>query len=130
MGLQLSYFGTIGIIFFNNTMKEMLSNLKIMKNIRNIHLQKVTNSIIKMISVTLSAQIMILPITLYYFNIIGVYFLLTNILVSVIIGPIMFIAILFLIFTFINNPHLMKFISTILILGIKILIFIIQFLFN
>lgn len=124
MGLQLSYFGTIGIIFFNNTMKEMLSNLKIMKNIRNIHLQKVTNSIIKMISVTLSAQIMILPITLYYFNIIGVYFLLTNILVSVIIGPIMFIAILFLIFTFINNPHLMKFISTILILGIKILIFI------
>ena len=71
MGLQLSYFGTIGIIFFNNTMKEMLSNLKIMKNIRNIHLQKVTNSIIKMISVTLSAQIMILPITLYYFNIIS-----------------------------------------------------------
>ena len=39
---------------------------------------------------------------IYHFNIIGIYFILTNILVSIIIGPIMILAIIFIIVAFIN----------------------------
>ena len=74
-----------------------------------------------MISVTLSAQIIILPVMLYHFNIIGIYFLLANILVSIIITPIMILAIIFVFLSFINL-EISKFISIFLSWGIEGLI--------
>ena len=84
-------------------------------------MSKIVDSIKDMISVTLSAQIIILPVMLYHFNIIGIYFLLANILVSIIITPIMILAIIFVFLSFINL-EISKFISIFLSWGIEELI--------
>ena len=125
VGLQLSYLGTIGIILFNKNIKQYLDNIKCIKN--NIHIKKskkistIIEKLKDMISVTLSAQIMILPIMLYHFNIIGIYFVLSNILVSVIIGPIMFLSIVFVFSSFIHL-QISQIICVFLSLGIEGLI--------
>lgn len=75
----------------------------------------------EMLSVTLSAQIMILPVMLYHFNMLGIYFIFTNILVSCIIAPIMFLSIIFVIMSFINFEF-SKYISIFLSLGMEGLI--------
>lgn len=75
----------------------------------------------EMLSVTLSAQIMILPVMLYHFNMLGIYFIFTNILVSCIIAPIMFLSIIFVIMSFINFEF-SKYISIFLSLGMEELI--------
>lgn len=96
IGLQLSYLGTIGIILFRPTVLQLLSHIKMKKEL------KVIEKIKEIIAVSLSAQIMILPVILYHFNTLGIYFLITNLLVSMIIGPIIifgfFCIIAFLIF--------------------------------
>ena len=58
---------------------------------------------------------------IYHFNIIGIYFILTNILVSIIIGPIMILAIIFIIVAFINIT-ISEYISIFLSFGIQCLI--------
>ncbi len=82
VGLQLSYLGTIGIILFQPTIKKIFTTKKAKK--KWIVVEKVK----EMVAVSLSAQVMILPFLCYHFNIIGIYFLITNLLVSFIIGPI------------------------------------------
>ena len=125
VGLQLSYLGTIGIILFHKNIKQYLDNIKWIKdNIqirRSKRISKIIENLKDMISVTLSAQIMILPIMLYHFNMIGIYFVLTNILASMIIGPIMFLSIIFIFSSFIHL-QISQFISIFLSLGIKCLI--------
>ena len=125
VGLQLSYLGTIGIILFNKNIKQYLDNIKWIKN--NIQIKKskpiskIVENVKDMISVTLSAQLMIFPIMLYHFNIIGIYFVITNMLVSIIIGPIMFLSIIFVFSSFIHLK-ISQFISIFLSFGIKVLI--------
>lgn len=125
VGLQLSYLGTIGIILFHKNIKQYLDNVKYIKN--NVQVKsnkgifKIVENLKDMIAVTLSAQMMILPIMLYHFNIIGIYFVITNIFVSIIIGPIMLLSIIF-IFTSFIHLQVSQCISTFLLLGIKGLI--------
>ena len=125
VGLQLSYLGTIGIILFHKNVKQYFDNLKFIKNNirikRNKRIFKIIENLKDILSVTLSAQLMILPIMLYHFNVIGIYFIITNILVSIIIGPIMFLSIIFIISSFIHLK-LSQFISIFLSFGIKVLI--------
>ena len=125
VGLQLSYLGTIGIILFNKNIRQYLDNIKWIKNNirikRSKRISKIIENLKNMISVTLSAQLMILPIMLYHFNMIGIYFVITNILVSIMIGPIMFLSIIFIFSTFIHL-QISQFISIFLSLGIKGLI--------
>ena len=122
VGLQLSYLGTIGIILFNKNIKQYLDNIKWIKNNiqikRSKRISKIVENLKDMIAVTLSAQMMILPIMLYHFNIIGIYFMITNILVSIMIGPIMFLSIIFIFSSFIHL-QISQFISIFLSLGIK-----------
>ena len=124
VGLQLSYLGTIGIILFNKNIKQYLDNVKWIKNNIQIkkskRISKIVENLKDMISVTLSAQMMILPIMLYHFNIIGIYFVITNILVSIMISPIMFLSIIFIFSSFIHL-QISQFISIFLSLGIQIL---------
>ena len=124
VGLQLSYLGTIGIILFNKNIKQYLDNVKWIKNNIQIkkskRISKIVENLKDMISVTLSAQTMILPIMLYHFNMIGIYFVVANILVSIIIGPIMFLSIIFIFSSFIHL-QISQFISIFLSLGIQIL---------
>ena len=125
MGLQLSYLGTIGIILFHKNIKQYFDNIKRLKNSiiikKNKHVSKVIENLKDIISVTLSAQIMLLPVLLYHFNMIGIYFLIANILVSIIIGPIMALSILFIISAFIHS-EISNFISIFLSIGIQGLI--------
>lgn len=125
MGLQLSYLGTVGIILFNKNIRQVLDKINFKKQSLNIKNKKQVSAIISnikdIIAVTLSANVMILPIIIYHFNMIGMYFVITNIFASVIIGPIMVLSVIFIIVSFINL-EVAKFISFFLLLGIEGLI--------
>lgn len=122
VGLQLSYLGTIGIIILNKNIRHMLDNVKWIKNSilikRNQPLTKIIESFKEILSITLSAQIMIFPIMIYHFNLIGIYFMITNILVSIITGITMFLSIMFILSTYIHLK-IAKCISIFLSLGIE-----------
>lgn len=98
IGFLLSYAGTIGIIVLVDKIKNSLNNIeetktkKIIKYFRNMGL------------VTISAQIMILPITIYYFNTISFTFLLSNLVAGILIGPITILGLIIILISFINIP--------------------------
>ena len=74
-------------------------------------------------AVTISAQLAIMPIMIYHTNLFSIYFFITNLLVSIIIGPIIILGIIAVIMSFIINPCA-KVIFTIIKLLVDILIFI------
>lgn len=107
VGLQFSYLGTIGIIMFHKNILKLLKDIKT-KNKKwkyqyNKKIMKFINKVKEVLAVTISAQLTILPVMIYHFNLLGIYFFITNLLVSIIIGPIIMlgaIAIFFSIFLF------------------------------
>ncbi len=101
IGLQLSYLATIGILLLKPVIGEKIK-------------------IKEILLVSLSAQIMILPVLLYNFNIVGIYFLITNLLVSMIIGTTVIIGFSSTIIAFIFKP-LAKIIAFFLNFAIDIL---------
>lgn len=101
ISLQLSFAGTMGLVLFN-------------KKIPGIF------------SITLCAQIMIFPIMIYHFNIFGTYFLITNLLAGIIIGPIIVIGILG-IFSSIFSFTMAKILFFIVKVSVEILILISKF---
>lgn len=102
VGLQLSYLGTIGIILFQPTILKIFevkqSRKKLNRKLEIVQKGK------EMIAVSLSAQIMILPILLEHFNVTGIYFLVTNLLVSFVIGTIIILGFFCSILSFIFIP--------------------------
>lgn len=89
VSFALTYGGTIGIIYFKPIVEKIIKNIKI----RNrkwkyvfLRLQRKCEKIIEIISVSISAQIVIAPIMILNFNSIGIGFLLTNLLLSSVIG--------------------------------------------
>ena len=108
IGLQFSYIATIGIIILQDNVKKFIKSIKI-KNKKwkyrlNIRTLKIISKIQDILAITLSAQISIFPIMIYHFNMFGTYFLISNLLISVIIGPILIISIITIILNFIFNP--------------------------
>lgn len=101
VGLQLSYLGTIGIILFQPTILKILEMNSSKKKLKSNKKSKVLEKGKEIVAVSLSAQIMILPILLYHFNIFGIYFLITNLLVSLVIGPILIIGFFCVILSFV-----------------------------
>lgn len=89
IGFRLSYLGTTGIILFN-------------KNIENLLLKKTNKKIAKILSVTISAQLVIMPISAYIFNNISLTFLISNFLASPILGIIMILGIVTIFVSFIS----------------------------
>jgi len=112
LSFQFSFGGTLGIVLFQNF---------ISKNF----LEKVINSkrIVDILSVTISAQLVILPISLVHFNIVNVYFILSNVIIGFIIGPMMIFCFIFLI-SIIINIKFAEIFSLILQIVLRILIFI------
>ena len=102
IGLKLSFMGTAGIVIFNKSITNFFIKLKIK--------QKIAEAL----SVTFSAQLMIMPITILNFNTISLTFFISNILASPLLGII-------IIFGFISI-----FISSILNLISKILFLILH----
>lgn len=85
----LTYGGTLGIIYFQPIVNKIIKNVKI----RNrkwkyvcLRIQRKCEKIIDIIAVSISAQIVIAPIMIINFNTIGIGFLLTNLLLSCVIG--------------------------------------------
>ena len=114
VGLQLSYLGTLGIILFHKNLYNFLRGVKI-KNKRfkyriNRKLILLIDKIKEILSVTLAASIGILPVMLYHFNLFGTYFLIANLIVSIIIGPIVIVGTITVVLSFISLP-IAKFIS-------------------
>lgn len=95
-GLLLSYGGTIGIVLFEKKIEKMLKINKKSKTENKIilyksnfciqKLYKLKNLIMSMLSVTISAQIIILPIIMLKFNTISFTFFISNILAGFLIG--------------------------------------------
>ena len=102
-GLQFSYLCVIGILLIYKEINKYINNLKSRKIKYLYYLIKKyrVDKIIDNFLVTISVQIMIIPIELYYSNLINPYFLLTNLLVSIIMEPIIFISIVSIFTSFI-----------------------------
>lgn len=81
VGFILSFGGTIGIVLFNNTIVDYF-NLKFSFFSNN----KLFKYFIEIISVSLSAQIVLLPVMWHFFNTISIVSLLTNVLVGPFVG--------------------------------------------
>lgn len=75
IGLQLSYMGTLGIIYFNKPISNFLNRY-------------ISRKISDIISITISAQIMVLPIMILNFNSISTVFLISNIVAVPLSGAI------------------------------------------
>lgn len=129
IGLQLSYIGTIGIIIFQKNILYILENIKSNKKKYNYSKTKnlVVTKIKEILSVTFSAQIAILPILLYHFNFTGIYFWITNLIISIIISPVILFSFISIILSFISNIFIVEIINNILSIFIKLLIQITNF---
>ena len=127
IGLQFSYFGTIGIVVFYKNIFNFLKSIKIKKTRKKYRLNRkfilIMKKVKEILSVTISAQLAILPIMLYHFNLFGTYFFISNLFINIIIGPIILLSVTIIIFSFLFMP-IAKTILPILNLGIQILIFI------
>ena len=130
VGLQLSYLGTIGIIGFNKTIILILKNIQIRnrkwKYKINRKLILLISKIKEILAVTMSASLAVVPVMIYHFNLFGTYFLITNLLASIIIGPITLLGTLLVIISFISI-YIAKILSYILKFLIGILLFISSF---
>ena len=130
VGLQLSYLGTIGIIGFNKTIILILKNIQIRnrkwKYKINRKLILLISKIKEILAVTMSASLAVVPVMIYHFNLFGTYFLITNLLASIIIGPITLLGTLLVIISFISI-NVAKVLSYILKFLIDILLFISSF---
>lgn len=111
IGLKLSFLGTIGIIVFNKNITEFFIRIKIKENIA------------KVLSLTLSAQLMIMPITILNFNTFSLTFFISNILASPLLGIIIILGFIAIFVSFVLNP-ISKILFFVLNLFLELLIFI------
>lgn len=105
LGLQLSYLGTLGILIFKDFVDYYLEKIKI-KNPKwkyrfSKKVKKIFQLVKESVSITISAQLLILPVIIYSTNLFGTYFLISNLLVSFIVAPIMLFSIITVVFLFI-----------------------------
>ena len=91
VSLQFTYAGTIGIIMLNKIILKVLN-----KNNSN------KSKIKEIIAVSIASQVFILPISILHFNTFGIYFLITNILLSLIICPTIILCFIFLVVLIFN----------------------------
>lgn len=109
IGLQLSYGGTIGIVFIYNNFKNIFIKNRKNKNQNKNENEKTLKENIKvklidMIFLTISANIIIIPITMYHFNNISLTFVISNVLTSLIIGLLMLVSFVTIMISYIIYP--------------------------
>ena len=103
VGLQLSYGGVIGIVAFNKVISNFLKKIFKVKNneskvrnnnkkVRILNKDKIIKYIISAISVTISANLTIIPIMIFNFNTLSFSFILSNLLAGPILGVIVIFA--------------------------------------
>ena len=94
IGFQLSYMGTIGIVFLHDKIGNFI---------------KINNKIVKyffeMIAVTTCANLAIIPIMMFHFNTISLTFYFSNIIVGPILGIVVIIGFIMLFISLIFTPN-------------------------
>ena len=100
VGLQLSYGGTIGIVFIYNNFKNVFIKNKNEETLK----ENIKVKLKDMIFLTISANIIIIPITMYHFNTISLTFIISNVLASLIIGLLMLISFITILISYIIYP--------------------------
>ncbi len=127
LGLLLSYGGVVGIVILNKTILTALKNIRIKnktyKYFIRPKIQTQLDKIKEIISISISVQIFILPIIINNLNTFNPYFLISNLILSLLIGTIVIIGFLFIIIILIDTKLAIIF-SKIVKIGIQILIFI------
>lgn len=98
LGMWFSYLGTLGIVLFYNFLLKCIGKKKYNK------MNKFTKLIFQNAIISISAQILIFPILIYNFNTLSLTFFISNIFISIIIGPIIGIGYLSLIFSYVFIP--------------------------
>lgn len=140
IGFQLSYGGTIGIILFHQKISKRLNKkLNWLENyntsIERIHdmenpiiniFKKILKYILNMLMVTISANLVIIPIMIFQFNTLSLTFWISNILAGPFIGLITILGFI-LYFVSLFSMSLAHFIAVPLKILLKLLIFISQF---
>ena len=93
LGFQLSFLGTLGIVIFNKKFSDIISKYEYIKNskksnkIRNSKkLNKIKKKIVEIILLSISANLLIAPVLAYNYNTISLIFLISNLLVTPILG--------------------------------------------
>lgn len=112
IGLQFSYMGMIGIVVGSKVFRSLFHQISYKRTKRRrksgkyyfnrkraVVFSRLQTKIQEMIMVTLSAQIAILPVMLFNYNQFSLYFLITNVLVGFLIGPIVLFGFLLIIFS-------------------------------
>ena len=90
LGFQLSFIGTLGIVLFQSKIKNKMQIL-IDRLIIHFHVSNYLKSkIIEILSVSISANILIIPIIAYNYNSFSLNFLLSNLLVTPILPVLVF----------------------------------------
>ena len=125
VGMWLSFLGTLGIVLFynffrkilykkikrlyknflcNNIKKEKLLKFKYNFLIEKFNLRILLIKMVDSFFISISAQILINPIILYSFNTESFTFFISNIIISLFIGPIIILGYISLIFSFLFKP--------------------------
>ena len=107
VGVLLSYGGVIGIIIFNNVKVKFKERVKERKN-------KVVKLCLDAMCISLSVQIIILPITLKFFNNLNISFLISSIISLPFISFLLIISYIYIIVILVNFKAVSIFISYIL----------------
>ena len=126
LGLQFSYLGTISIIMFKDNISYAIGKIKLEDKNRkdkrtNKTIEQLKEKTKEIIAITISAQILILPVTIYHSNIVGIYFILSNFIISIISGPILALIFTMTILTFIS-VNISQILAPIISIGINLII--------
>jgi len=108
LGFQLSYGAVAGIVAFQPHIRRMF-----------ISTNKVTSYIWGMINVSIAAQLLVTPISIYYFHQFPNYFLIANLIAIPLSGVLIYSGVIFIFLSFV--PLLGKITASLLILQIKLL---------
>jgi len=102
IGFQLSYGGTIGIVVFYNPLKQWLIKNKDKEERKiKVIINKIKEKLQEMILLTISANIIIIPIMIYHFNTISFTFVISNLVASPFMGILILLGFVTIISSFI-----------------------------
>lgn len=124
LGLLLSYGGVIGIVIFNKHILNILKNINVKNKIYKYKIRpkicRYLDKIKEIISVSISVQLLILPLIISSLNTFNPYFLMSNLILSFVIGPVVILGFIFIILILINSS-IVEIFSPLIQIGIMIL---------
>ena len=104
IGLQLSYGGTIGIVLIYPILKKLKKKKEDKNSKFKKIIHKVKEKILDIILITISANLVIFPIVLFHYNTISFTFIISNLLISPIIGIIIILGFISVFASYIISP--------------------------